>query len=217
MISIIDLAVLSAGFFLQTRYALTELNRDGEPIDLQNLALPVELLPEGLDKSDLFWPAIHGKWPMFSESCNEDAAWTAPYRPRRLALWWYLKWPWQCELLHWLTTCKADVCEGIRFAGEREDPPFHVHAPRYGLAVRCDETLDHSGPRFSMGFACEFDRPGWYRCRGGADEEFSESDTCPFWRPNCFPCATPADLRARRDWIRTQEFRPNGSLIRRPP
>ena len=218
MISSIELAGIAAGFILQTTHVLAKVESRAEAIEQRDFAVPVEILPEGMDESASMLSAFQGGWPMFSESCGENAELTAPYKPRRLLLWWYLRWPWQCELLHWMTTCQADVCEGIRFFGVRGDPPFHVHAESYALTIRCDETLDHAGPRFSMSYGCKFERPGWYRCSGGPHREYYESDICSGGRyANCFPCASPADIRSRQQWMDTLPKYPRERINRRSP
>ena len=127
--------------------------------------------------------------------CTLTGYFITPWKPSRLLLWVFLRWPLECEYWHWKQTCAQDTCDGIR--SERLES-----WGSFDLDVRCDESEYIYGPLAVLDYRCRADGPHWAVCSneslGGAARVLH-----PPFQPGMIddvPCAEPWMVEARRRW-----------------
>lgn len=163
------------------------------------LLVPSDLLPAEQSAEQFFKaPRREPRTPEWGCSLAGNRA--HYWLPRRGLLWLFLRWPLECEAMHWLQTCDLDRCNGIR--GEHVTvPPERTEGVT--LIVRCDEFGSAFGPYHAVQYSCHGADMGMSLCvREHSSYSFHLHPCHNATMNEDVPCATPEMKAARKAWRR---------------
>lgn len=168
---------------------------------LNILPLPAVLAPPQQDWSALTRRA-RSEYRTPKKGCSSQG-WTASaWLPNRALLWLFLRWPLECEVMHWLQKCDRDRCDGVRADHYFEELGFywgrgnHVY-----IDIRCDEFGRRFSPLYAVAYQCNEYSKSWVLCL----RVRSTYSTC-LNNSNCdgiiedTPCASPDMIKMRKYW-----------------
>ena len=162
--------------------------------------VPLALFPD--EESDEEFHHALSEWRSTPSRCARDLRgctrtgyFHTPWKPSRLLLWVFLRWPLECEYWHWKQTCAKDICEGIR--AERVEG-----WDSFDLVVRCDESRNNYGPLDILDYKCRAVGRHWAVCSDESLGTAAWSLRLPLQlgMTDDVPCAEPWMVEARRRW-----------------
>ena len=162
--------------------------------------VPLALFPEAVSEKELRRgmrvlsdPTLGGERDM--RGCTRTGYYVSPWKPSRLLLWVFLRWPLECEYWHGRQTCPQDTCSGIR--SDRIE-----NRDGFDLEVRCHETGFIYGPEVVLDYRCRDFGGDWAVC---SDEPRGSTVIClrppiRWGKVDDVPCAEPWMVELRRQW-----------------
>lgn len=162
------------------------------------LLVPTALMPPGQTEAE-FYAGPHAEARTPELGCTM-AGNRAPYwLPRRELLWLFLRWPLECEAMHWLQTCDLDRCDGVRTEYIEDGDP----SPWLGILIfiRCDEFGNAFGPFHAVEYDCRNGRFGWSLCIRRPTSYSRHLHPCHRKHvEEDVPCATEEMKTVRKNW-----------------
>ncbi len=168
---------------------------------VNTLPLPASLAPPWQE-----WNEVAGSRPTPlrtpEKGCSLQGAAAPAWYPNRALLWLFLRWPLECEVMHWLQKCDRDHCDGVRGEHYFDQGLLTMDdANRSHIIVRCDEFGRNFGPMYAVEYMCMAYTKQWTLCQ--RQRSFYSSRFNPGSGGHTIedvPCATPEMIKMREYW-----------------